>query len=588
MLEWSRLERMSSMKPVPSGPEELRAARRLGARLMWAAFVFSVFVNLLGLTGSLFMLQVYDRVLPSRSVETLLALFLLISGLFLLTATLDYARGRVMARVGARFQTALDRRVFEATLRRASNPQERAMPASALRDVEAVQQFFISPVLLALMDLPWAPFFMASLFLFHPMLGWAGLAGGAILVVLTVANQILTARKVAGAQVASQAASFFAEQVRSGTEVVMTQGMRRVMTERWVVRRQDGLAQVLSANDWTGSFSTLTKTFRQYLQSVMLAIGAYYLMKGEMSSGGMVASSILLGRGLAPIEQALGQWQVVQKARSGWVALGRYLAATPLHPSLADLPAPKAWLQVQALTVVPPGAKLPVIRNISFQLDPGHALGVIGLSGSGKSTLARALLGYWPPSGGEIRLDGATLAQYDPDILGRHIGYLPQAVTLFTGTVSENIARMAEAPDGEAVVAAAKRANAHEMILRLPEGYNTVIEGNMSQLSGGQRQRIALARALYGDPALLILDEPNSALDAEGSEALNAAVREMKAQGRAVIIMTHRPLAIAECDFLIVMEGGQITSAGPRDQVLEQSVKNAGSLRPSLQRSKSP
>ena len=569
-----------------SGPDELRAARRLGGQLMAAAFVFSILVNLLGLTGSLFMLQVYDRVIPANSVETLAALFILMSGMFFLMGTLDYARGRIMARVGARFQSAMDRRVFEATLRRAANPAERAMPTSALRDVEAVQQFFISPVILALMDLPWSPFFMASLFLFHPMLGWAGIAGGVVLVILTIANQWLTGQKVTRAQSAAQSAAFFAEQVRGGTEIVMTQGMRGAMTERWVDRRLEGLRQVLAANDWTGTFSTATKTFRQYLQSVMLAIGAYYLMKGEMSSGGMVASSILLGRGLSPIEQALGQWQVVQKARSGWLALGRYLAATPQYAPLADLPVPQSRLVVQGLTVTPTGAKQPVIRNVSFRLDPGQVLGVIGLSGSGKSTLARALLGYHAPSGGEIRLDGATLDQYDPDRLGRHIGYLPQVVTLFTGTVSENIARMAEAPDADKVVAAAKRANAHEMILRLPEGYNTVIEGGGGQLSGGQRQRIALARALFGDPALLILDEPNSALDTEGSDALNAAIRELKTEGRAVIIMTHRPMAIAECDFLIVMESGQVTAAGPRDQVLAQSVKNAANLKPALARSR--
>ncbi len=576
------------MSSVAAGPEELRAARRLGAGLMWAAFIFSMFVNLLGLTGSLFMLQVYDRVLTSRSVETLTALFLLVSFLFLLMALLDFARGRVMARVGARFQTALDKRVFEATLRRAASPSERAMPVSALRDVEAIQQLFISPVLLALMDLPWAPFFMAALFLFHPMLGWAGIAGGVILVFLTIANQMLTARKVVRAQTASQGATFFAEQVRAGAEVVMTQGMRSVMTQRWVTRRIEGLEHVLAANDWTGSFSAVTKTFRMYLQSVMLAIGAYYLLKGQMSSGGMVASSILLGRGLAPIEQALGQWQVVQRARSSWLSLARYLAATPVYPPLAELPVPEARLVVSGLTVVPTGSRLPMIRNVSFRLDPGKALGVIGLSGSGKSTLARAVLGYLPISSGEIRLGGATLDQYEADALGRHIGYLPQNVTLFTGSVSENIARMSQSPVSEAVVAAATRANAHQMILALPEGYNTIIEGNANQLSGGQRQRIALARALYGDPALLILDEPNSALDAEGSEALNATVREFKAAGKAVIIMTHRPLAIAECDYLIVLENGQITTAGPRDQVLEKSVKNAANLRSKLQSDKVP
>lgn len=572
------------MTPTPTaGIEELRAARRLGRGLLWAAFVFSFLVNLLGLTGSLFMLQVYDRVLSSRSVETLVALFLLISGLYLLMALLDYARGRVMARVGARFQSALDRRVFEATLRRSSNPAERAVPASALRDVDAVQQLFTSPVLLALMDMPWAPFFMASLFLFHPMLGWAGLAGGAILVALTVANQMITAGRVTQAQTATQGAYFFAEQVRSGAEVVLSQGMRGAMSRRWVARRNEGLARSMGANDWTGSFTAFTRTFRMYLQSVMLAIGAYYVMRGETSAGAMIASSILLGRGLAPIEQALGQWPLVQRAQTGWAALARYLAATPINPEVTRLPVPSASLVVRGVTVVAPGTRTPTIRNISFTLDPGQALGVIGLSGSGKSTLARALLGYWPLAGGEIRLGGATLDQYDPEDLGRHIGYLPQSVTLFAGTVAENIARMAERPDPQAVVAAAMRSNAHEMILRLPEGYDTRLEGNDSQLSGGQRQRIALARALYGDPVMLILDEPNSALDAEGSEALNLTVRQFKAAGKAVIIMTHRPIAIAECDVLLVMEGGTVTAMGPRDEILAKVLANAAPVRETLQ-----
>jgi len=572
------------MTPTPTaGNEELRAARRLGRGLLWASFVFSFLVNLLGLTGSLFMLQVYDRVLSSRSVETLVALFLLISGLYLLMALLDYARGRVMARVGARFQSALDRRVFEATLRRSSNPAERAVPASALRDVDAVQQLFTSPVLLALMDMPWAPFFMVSLFLFHPMLGWAGLAGGAVLVALTVANQMITAGRVTQAQGALQGAYFFAEQVRSGAEVVLSQGMRGAMSRRWVARRNEGLARSLSANDWTGSFTAFTKTFRMYLQSVMLAIGAYYVMRGETSAGAMIASSILLGRGLAPIEQALGQWPLVQRAQTGWASLARYLAATPINPEVTRLPVPAASLAVRGVTVAAPGTRVPTIRNVSLTLEPGQALGVIGLSGSGKSTLARALLGYWPLAGGEIRLGGATLDQYDPDDLGRHIGYLPQAVTLFAGTVAENIARMAERPDPQAVVAAAMRSNAHEMILRLPEGYDTKLEGNDSQLSGGQRQRIALARALYGDPVLLILDEPNSALDAEGSEALNLTVRQFKAAGKAVIIMTHRPIAIAECDVLLMMEGGSVTAMGPRDEVLAKVLTNAAPVRDTLQ-----
>jgi ATP-binding cassette subfamily C protein len=289
----------------------------------------------------------------------------------------------------------------------------------------------------------------------------------------------------------------------------------------------------------------------------------------------MIASSIMLGRALAPIEQAMGQWPVLQRAKAGWESLGRYLATVPQAAPKTELPVPPALVTVSSLTVVPPGSKVPTLRNINFQLRPGQALGVIGRSGSGKSTLARALLGYWPPAAGEIRLGGATLDQYDPERLGQHIGYLPQAVTLFSGTVAENIARMAQNPDPAAVIAAAKSANAHDIITSLPNGYDTVLSGAENQLSGGQRQRVALARALYGNPVLLILDEPNSALDSEGSEALNLAVREFKAAGKGVIIMTHRPLAIAECDFLMVVENGLIAGYGPRDEMIEKTLKNA-------------
>lgn len=578
-------ETVTIERPNPApGVAELRAARDKGRRLILAAFVFSIFVNVLMLTGSLFMLQVYDRVLASRSMETLAALFLLVTGLFLLMGVIDYARGRIMARVGARFQSALDRRVFEATMRRTQIPQERAAPAGALRDIDAVQALLGAPVLLALMDLPWTPFFIAAIFIFHPLQGFTAVAGGLVLVVLAITNQVMTARKVRAAQAAAAQAHFFAEQVRSGAEVVMTQGMRASIQRRWLGMRVEGMRQTLAANDWTGSFTTMTRTFRLYLQSAMLAVGAYLVLKNQITAGAMVAASIMLGRALAPIEQAIGQWPMLQKARSAWVNLARYLAATPDHPPLTRLPVPVARLEVSNLTVCAPGTRVPLVRNVSFSVAPGQAVGVIGASGMGKSTLARALLGYWPPMAGEIRLGGATLDQYEPDDLGRHIGYLPQQVALFAGTVAENIARMETRPDAEAVIEAARRANAHDMILRLSEGYGTRIEGQENRLSGGQRQRIALARALYGDPQLLLLDEPNSALDAEGSEALNQAVLKAKADGKAVIIMTHRPLAIAPCDVLLVMENGQITAAGPRDEVLNKVLKNAAPVQAAVKR----
>lgn len=562
------------LSPTP-GVDELRAARRQGQGLLIWAFLFSVFVNLLMLTGPLYMLQVYDRVLHSRSVETLVALSVLMIALYGLMALLEYARGRVMARMAARFQSTLDARVFDATLRRRTTPQEQAMSAAALRDLDAVQTFFASPVLLALMDMPWTPVFIAAIFLFHPMLGWLAVAGGLIIVALAISNQVITAHRTRLAQLATQSSHSFADEARAGSEVLLTQGLRRTMTERWVRRRNEALVKGLSANDWTGSFASVTKTFRMFLQSAVLGLGAYYVLKGEVTGGAMIASSIMLGRALAPIEQAMGQWPVLQRAKAGWESLGRYLATVPQAAPKTELPVPPALVTVSSLTVVPPGSKVPTLRNINFQLRPGQALGVIGRSGSGKSTLARALLGYWPPAAGEIRLGGATLDQYDPERLGQHIGYLPQAVTLFSGTVAENIARMAQNPDPAAVIAAAKSANAHDIITSLPNGYDTVLSGAENQLSGGQRQRVALARALYGNPVLLILDEPNSALDSEGSEALNLAVREFKAAGKGVIIMTHRPLAIAECDFLMVVENGLIAGYGPRDEMIEKTLKNA-------------
>ncbi|MCK8485484.1 type I secretion system permease/ATPase [Aliiroseovarius sp. S2029] len=547
-------------------------ARNAGLHFVGVAFLFSVFVNLLMLTGPLFMLQVYDRVLSSHSRETLTALFLLVGFLYVLMALLDYARGRVVARFGAMFQSRLDERVFRATLKMAV--QQNAQPGLALRHLENIQQLFASPAFLALLDLPWSPLFFAAIFILHPMLGWLALAGGAVLIVVAIINQMMTHKRVSRAQSLSQRAHGFADQARLAHEIVQSQGMLGSITSRWSRQREDAQREVLSSSDWTGSFTALTKSLRLFLQSAMLAVGAYLVLGGEVTGGAMIAGSILLGRALAPIEQSLGQWALVQRARLAWTALSKLLEAMPAETARTALPVPEATLSVKNMTVVPPGTRTPTLSGVSFQLSPGKALGVIGRSGSGKSTLARALLGVWPPVSGEIRLGGATLNQYDPDELGRHIGYLPQKITLFDGTIAENIARMSEAADDSAVVTAARRARAHEMIMSLPEGYDTVISGSDCQLSGGQQQRVALARALYGDPVLLILDEPNSALDAEGSDALNDAVRGFKAAGKSVIVMTHRPVAISECDDLIIIDKGQVTARGPRDEVLRTNVRN--------------
>ncbi|WP_458325013.1 type I secretion system permease/ATPase [Roseobacter sp. A03A-229] len=543
--------------------------------------MFSIFVNLLMLTGPLFMLQVYDRVLGSGSEETLVALFVLVGFLYALMAMLDYARGRIVARFGARFQALLDRRIFGATLELSG--KRRPSEITGLRDVEAIQSVFSSPVFLALMDMPWSPLFIAAIFIFHPMLGWLAVAGALALTTLAIVNQIMTHKKVARAQGASNGAQAFADQAQIAHEVVQAQGMRGAVTDRWLMQRNEALKEKISSNDWTGSFTAVTKSFRLFLQSAMLAVGAYYVLQGEMTAGAMIAGTILLGRALAPIEQSLGQWSMLQRARMAWHSLGELLSEIPQPGRYVNLPEPEASLTTRNLTLIPPGGQVATLKNVTLQVKPGSAIGLIGKSGSGKSTLAKAIMGLWKPAAGEVRLGGVELGHYDPDRLGDYIGYLPQTVSLLPGTIAENIARMAVQPDDARVVEAAKKANAHEMIIQLPDGYNTFIDGNDNILSGGQRQRVALARAVFGAPVLLVLDEPNSALDVEGSNALNEAVRQLKAEGKSVIIMTHRPMAISECDELVVMDKGMIVDAGPRDEILRKQLKNADQIKRVIQ-----
>jgi len=562
-----------------NGLAELKEARRKNRALFWSVGIFSFFVNLLMLTGPLYMLQVYDRVLGSRSEETLLALSVLVAFLFLIMGLLDYARGRVLARIGARFQAELDGRVFSAVLRASARGQGNAVTSAGLRDLEAVQRLLSSPVLASIFDIPWTPVFIAGIFMFHPWLGILAVCGGTFLIFVTVLNQIITRKPVLDANISTHFADQMAEQLRSESELVQSLGMQGAVFDRWQVARQKALAATIHASDSGGGFSVLTKTFRMFLQSAMLGLGAYLVLQNELSAGAMIAGSILMGRALAPIEQSIGQWALVQRASKGWDNLVTLLSEVPVEPSRTALPRPKAILKAEQITVVPPGQQQASLRMISFILKPGQAMGVIGPSGSGKSTLARAITGVWRAAGGKIRLDGAALDQYDPDVLGQHIGYLPQRVQLFDGTIAENIARLSMQPDDAAVVKAAQKAAAHEMILAFPDGYDTRVSVNGGRLSGGQLQRIGLARAMYGDPVILVLDEPNSNLDNEGSQALNAAIKQMKADGGAVMIMAHRPAAIQECDLLMVLEGGARKAFGPKDDVLREMVKNHEQIR---------
>ena len=556
-----------------AGLAELREARAESRRLYWTVGLFSAFANLLMLTGPLYMLQVYDRVLGSRSEETLIALSLLVVFLYGIMGILDFTRGRIMARVGARFQSQLDRRVFDAVVRKAAvAPDDQTK--SGLADLEAVQRLMTSPVLMAFFDLPWTPIFIAGIFLFHPWLGWLALAGGTTLIIITMINQWLSRRPQAQAAAAGQMAGNMSNQLEIEAEMVQAMGMRDAAFNRWQQARSKALTDQIKATDIGGGFTSMTKTLRLFLQSAMLGLGAYLVLQDQMTPGAMIAGSILLGRALAPVEMMLNQWPVVQRAMRGWDVLADLLGTVRPEPPRTALPKPKARLVAKALTVIPPGEKQASLRALNFDLKPGQALGVIGPSGAGKSTLARAMTGVWRPAGGTIRLDSAALDQYEPSILGEHIGYLPQRVQLFDGTIAENIARLAGQPDDAAVVKAAQKADAHEMILELPQGYDTRIQAGQNRLSGGQTQRIGLARALYNDPVILVLDEPNSNLDNEGTQALNTAIRTMKEEGRSVVIMAHRPAAIQECDMLLMLESGTRAAFGPRDEVLRAMVKN--------------
>lgn len=564
--------RLDKLK-LEAGREELRMARRESRGLYWFVGIFSFFVNLLMLTGPIYMLQVYDRVLSSRSVETLIALSVLVLFLYTMMGLLDYARGRVMGRVGARFQARLDRRVFDAVIRK-SAVQPDANTATGLRDLEAIQRLMTSPVLLALFDMPWAPFFLAAIWVFHPWLGILALAGGALLVVVTMVNQTVTRRPTGQANSASVQAEAISEQLRNESEMIQAMGMRDAAFDRWQTVRSRALSTQIESADLGGSFTTSTKALRLLLQSAMLGLGAWLVLRGEMTPGAMIAGSILMGRALAPIEQAIGQWALVQRAMKGWSSLAELLGSVPVEQPRTPLPRPNARLEVQQVTMVPPGESQAVLKTLSFKVEPGQAVGVIGPSGAGKSTLARAITGVWRPAGGKIRLDGAMLDQYAPAVLGQLIGYLPQRVQLFDGTIAENIARLAAQPDPARIVDAARKADAHEMILKLPHGYDTRVSASGGRLSGGQMQRIGLARAMYGDPAVLVLDEPNSNLDNEGSEAVNAAIRSFKAEGKAVIVVAHRPAAIKECDMLLMLENGVMRAFGPREKVMKEVLQN--------------
>jgi ATP-binding cassette, subfamily C, bacterial len=552
---------------------ELRAARAENRGLILRVGFYSIFVNLLMLTGPLFMLQIYDRVLSSRSEATLVALFALVAFLYLMMGLLDHARGLLTARIAARFQDRLDRRVLSASVRRLSDKAGDPLALAGQRNLESVQRLVGSRTFLALFDMPWTPLFLAAIFVFHPLLGLVALGGGGLLVVLALANQGMTrALRTKAAQLSDEAMRREG-QIKAEADLIQSLGMMRSELDRWQQSRRDAIAASVEAQDRADGFATTSKTFRLFLQSAILAAGAWLVLENAMTAGGMIAASILMGRALGPIDAVIGQWATVQRAQEGWRQLEQLLSSTPAEAPRLRLPRPSGKLNVMALTLVPPGESRPVLRMVSFKLDQGQALGIIGSSGAGKSSLGRALVGAWKPAGGRVLLDGAPLDQHDPDVLGRLVGYLPQRVTLFEGTIAENISRFDPNPQAHDIINAAREAGVHEFILSLPEGYDTRLDARGGRLSGGQAQRVGLARALYGSPVMVVLDEPDAHLDREGVAALDAAIRNCRARGTTVIAIAHRPAALQSCDMLMVLENGTRGAFGTHAEVMANMGK---------------
>lgn len=536
-------------------------------------------VNVLALTSPLFMLQVYDRVLASGSVPTLVGLCVLAAGLYLFQAGLDIIRARVLLRVGEHFDGALCGRVHDAVVRL---PLLSRMPGDGLqplRDLDDVRGFLSGQGPTALFDLPWMPLYLGICFLFHFWIGMTALVGAAVLVLQTLLANALSQRPVRDSIAHNMARNGLLEASRRNAEVVQALGFGARLEARWRRANTDYLHANRRAGDIAGGLGGLSKTLRVMLQSAVLGVGAWLVIEQQATGGVMIASSIMVGRALAPVDLAIASWKPFLMARHSWKRLQDLLGRIPPLPETMPLPAPCKELRVENVTILPPGEKWPTVSGIGFVIGAGSALGVIGPSGSGKSTLSRALVGAWPAAGGKVRLDGASLDQWDREALGRHIGYLPQGVELFDGSIADNIARFEEDADPDAVVAAAQAAGAHELILRFEDGYRSRIGEGGSSLSAGQRQRIGLARALYRDPFFVVLDEPNANLDAEGEAAVVRAIASVRERGGIAVVVAHRPSAIGAVDQVLMMEGGRQKAFGPRDAVLGQVLKPSPAAR---------
>ena len=540
-----------------------------------AVGLFSGLINLLALTGSFYMLQVYDRVLPSRSVPTLVGLTMLMGFLYIANGLLDLFRTRIMARVGVRIDEELSEKVFAAVQTLPLRSRQGGDGMQPVRDLDQIRTFLSSMGPTALFDLPWMPLYLAVVFLLHPWLGLFATAGALLLVALTWLTEVKSKGPIRASVQSGSKRLAFGEQTRRNAEVIRAMGLGPRMFGRWRELSGRHLSDQLTAADAAGGIGTITKILRMVLQSGILGLGAYLVVHDQVSAGTILAASITMSRSLAPIETAIAHWRGFISARQSYHRLSDLFRSLALDGEVLDLPKPQKSIVVSALTVAPPGSPKPTIHNIAFNLEAGAGLGIIGPSASGKSTLARALVGVWQPLAGNVRFDGAALDQWSPAALGQHIGYMPQDVELFDGTVAENIARFDPDATGDAVVAAARSAGVHDMIVHLVDGYQTQIGEAGTALSAGQRQRVALARALFGEPFLVVLDEPNSNLDAAGDNALTQAIVSVRNRGGIVIIIAHRPSALIATDQVLAMASGTVQAFGPRDEVLRKVLQPA-------------
>jgi len=531
--------------------------------------LLSGLVNLLMLTAPLFMLQVYDRVLPSRSLATLAGLAGIAAILFLLQALMEVFRARILARVARLVDERLAGRAFRQLLRRGADAVRGDEGPQALRDLDTVRGFLASPAFATFFDLPWVPFYVAVCFLFHPWIGFTVAGGALFLCALTLATDRASAgptREAVAAAAEHRAQGDMAFRV---APLVTALGMRGQITETWRSGHTRHLDVAGHGTDLSVAFGSVARLLRTMLQSGILALGALLVVRDEATAGVMLAATILSARALAPVDLAIANWRSVSAARQAWSRLASFVPARE-PAAVTPLPAPRGSVRVTGVSLAAPGTDNLVLHDVSFALAPGSALGVIGPSGSGKSTLARALVGLARPCRGVVRFDGAAIDQWDPDVLGRAIGYLPQDVELLDGTIAGNITRFDPDPDPEALLAAARAAGVHEVVLRLPGGYDARVGTGGLALSGGQRQRVGLARALYGDPFLVVLDEPNSNLDVEGERALTAAVQAVRARGGVAVVIAHRPSALTAVDRILVVNEGRVQMDGPRDEVLQK------------------